>query len=70
MHKFKNIRHDRIGEVICYYGSWAKNRPANGEFAIEDIQPKYCSIIVYCCIGLNEDATIKPYDAESKDTLP
>lgn len=52
-----------IGAVICYYGSWAKNRPSNGKFAIEDINPKYCSIIIYCCIGLNEDGTIRPYDA-------
>lgn len=54
-----------IGEVICYYGSWAKNRPSIGKFTVEDIEPKYCSIIIYCCVGLNEDATIKPYDAES-----
>lgn len=51
-----------IGAVICYYGSWAKNRPSNGKFAVEDIDPKYCSIIIYCCIGLNEDATIKRND--------
>lgn len=40
--------------VVCYVTSWAVYRPQGGKFSIKDIEPKYCTHLIYSFMGLNE----------------
>lgn len=33
--------------MVCYYGSWAVNRPGAGKFDVEDIDPFVCTHVIY-----------------------
>ena len=42
--------------MVCYYGSWAAYRPANGRFDVENIDPFLCTHLIFGFAGL------RPYD--------
>nr|ALO79345.1 chitinase 8 [Chilo suppressalis] len=50
--------------VICYYGTWAVNRPGLGKFGVEDVNPYLCSHIIYAFAGINSDGAVIPLDVE------
>jgi chitinase len=37
--------HNKV--VVCYVHGWAANRPGNGEFLVENIDPMLCTHIIY-----------------------
>ncbi|XP_057656172.1 probable chitinase 2 [Diorhabda carinulata] len=39
--------------VVCYLGSWAVYRPNRGSFAIENLDPRLCTHLIYTFAGLN-----------------
>lgn len=49
--------------MICYFGSWSKYRPGNGNFKIDNIDTNLCTIVIYTFIGLRSDGSINPLDA-------
>ncbi|RVE46554.1 hypothetical protein evm_008789 [Chilo suppressalis] len=50
--------------VICYYGTWAVNRPGLGKFGVEDINPYLCTHIIYAFAGIDTNGTVIPLDVE------
>ncbi|RVE46555.1 hypothetical protein evm_008790 [Chilo suppressalis] len=50
--------------VICYYGTWAVNRPGLGKFGVEDINPNLCTHIIYAFAGIDSNGTVIPLDVE------
>lgn len=48
--------------MICYYTNWSWYRPGLGKFTPEDIDPKFCTHIVYGFAVLGDDGLIKPHD--------
>ncbi|OWR42920.1 chitinase-related protein 1 precursor [Danaus plexippus plexippus] len=49
-------------KMICYYTNWSWYRPGLGKFTPEDIDPKFCTHIVYGFAVLGDDGLIKPHD--------
>ncbi|XP_076284259.1 chitinase-3-like protein 1 [Lasioglossum baleicum] len=50
-------------KIVCYFGSWTVYRPGNGQIAIEDINPRLCTHMIYSFIGINTDGTVRILDA-------
>ncbi|CAH0403338.1 unnamed protein product [Chilo suppressalis] len=50
--------------VICYYGTWAVNRPGLGKFGVEDVNPNLCTHIIYAFAGIDSNGTVIPLDIE------
>ena len=46
------------GRIVCYFQSWAPYRPGYGNFVLENINPNLCSHVIYCFIGINENAEV------------
>jgi GH18 family chitinase len=46
------------GRIVCYFQSWATNRPGNGKFDVEMIDPKLCTHLIYCFLGINRNAEV------------
>ncbi|XP_065090833.1 probable chitinase 10 [Ochlerotatus camptorhynchus] len=57
-------------KVVCYFGSWATYRIANGKFNIEDINPNLCTHIIYTFVGLDaSNSMVKVLDPWGDVTL-
>ncbi|XP_003745198.1 endochitinase [Galendromus occidentalis] len=41
------------GKVVCYYQTWAYNRPAPYTYDIEDIPAELCTHLIYSFVGLS-----------------
>ncbi|XP_058053821.1 probable chitinase 10 [Anopheles bellator] len=54
-----NAATDRI---VCYFGSWATYRVGNGNFEVENINPKLCTHIIYAFVGLDTKGNVKILD--------
>ncbi|CAG0902228.1 unnamed protein product [Darwinula stevensoni] len=48
--------------IVCYYGSWAVYRPGDGKFDVEQIDPTFCTHLVYAFAGVGQDNKIKVLD--------
>ncbi|NP_001036034.1 chitinase 13 precursor [Tribolium castaneum] len=57
--------HAATDKVICYYASWGAQRPGNGQFVPEDINPDLCTHINYAFVGLDKDCNIQVLDEEN-----
>ncbi|XP_063919537.1 acidic mammalian chitinase-like [Zophobas morio] len=51
-------------KVICYYASWGAERPGNGKFLPEDIDPNICTHINYAFLGLSDNGTLEILDED------
>lgn len=49
-------------KIVCYFGSWTVYRPGNGQIAVEDINPSFCTHIIYSFVGINTDGTVRVLD--------
>lgn len=53
--------HNKV--VVCYWGTWANYRPADGKFTPEDVDASLCTHLIYSFAGLDsENDVIKPLD--------
>lgn len=41
------------GKVVCYYQTWAYNRPSPYTYDIEDIPAELCTHLIYSFVGLS-----------------
>ncbi|KAF7418048.1 hypothetical protein HZH68_000701 [Vespula germanica] len=39
--------------VACYVAMWAKYRPSNGYFTLDNLKPQHCTHLIYAFAGLN-----------------
>ena len=52
-------------KVVCYYGGWAVYRKEPMAFNVTDIDPNYCTHLIYTFAGLdNQTFEIKSLDPE------
>jgi GH18 family chitinase len=49
--------------IVCYYQSWAKYRPGDGKFLVGMIDPYLPTHLIYCFLGINQDAEVKFLDS-------
>lgn len=47
---------------MCYFGSWAKYRPGNGNFNIDNINADLCDYCIYSFLTFDWNLTIKLND--------
>ncbi|XP_015584800.1 chitotriosidase-1 [Cephus cinctus] len=58
-----------LGKVMmCYFGSWATNRPGKGNFQVSDIEPNLCTHYIYAFVGLTANGDIRVLD--ERNDLP
>lgn len=50
-------------KVVCYFGSWAVYRPEPGKFAIEYIDPRLCTHMIYTFVGISTEGEVKVLDS-------
>lgn len=50
-------------KIVCYYESWAVNRPEKGQFRVNDVNPLMCTHLIYSYAKIDEPSyTVKSLD--------
>lgn len=44
---------------MCYFSSWARQRPSPGNFDVENINVNLCTHLIYAFIGVNPNGTVR-----------
>ncbi|XP_015179710.1 PREDICTED: probable chitinase 2 [Polistes dominula] len=44
-------KHGKV--VACYVAGWARYRPSNGKFTLDNLKPQHCTHLIYAFAGLN-----------------
>lgn len=52
--------------MVCYWGTWAYYRPANGKFRAENVNPNLCTHLIYTFAKLSGNR-IALYDPDLDD---
>ena len=55
--------HDKL--VVCYWGTWSTYRKSNGQFTVDNLDPRLCTHIIYSFAALdattNEIKSLDPW---------